>query len=425
MPFAVFAWTGMVRSVLAFVVVLLCLGAPSRADGFNPRRGINFESWQRWTNRSEFLAPWYDRTNFPDWTKQVDDARLGALRRQGFDFVRLNVDPSPLFWDESETDRLIDRVVVAVRRLQGAGFAVVVDLHLVPEMDDRPFGLHSVLGTGGLQATNFDRFLGVIGKFAGKLAGLPAAATALELVNEPDQDWFSYVSVTDRWPDQLAAMHRVARKAAPNLALVMSGSRSGGVEGLLRVDPRRWAADPNLIWSFHIYDPYQITHSGLPWEHDAQHFLLGLPFPAEDLDARRRQRLITEARTRIDAEVADPAAREKLAREVVAKIDEYVASKAGAAAIGAEIGRVATWARRYGIAPGRILMGEFGVFQDHVDPVTRAAILRATREAAETAGFAWAVYTAGLTPPRRSFGVVDNAETLAIDARTSEALGLR
>jgi endoglucanase len=415
------AW--LTRLVLSLALATLLL-APAAAD-FAGRRGLNFEVWQDWTVKSAFLAPAYDRANFPDWASRVDDAKLKALRAQGFDFVRLNVDPSPFFWvGEAGAAPLYDGVLSATRRLHAAGFAVIVDLHILPEMEGRPDGRHDVLGTGGRKETLFQRYLALVAEMARRLAPLPPERTALELMNEPDQDWFSTFVAMDRWPGQLAQLHAAARKAAPGLTLVMTGARGGGVEGLLRLDPKPFATDPNLIWSVHYYEPMAITHAGQPWETTPQRFLTHLPFPASALDAAKAERLLAAARRGVEAGVKDAGQRRDLSAALGKALAAYRASDASEATIAADLARVGDWARRHGVPAQRVLLGEFGVFQDEADPAARLAILKATREAAEKQGFLWAVYTAGLTKPRASFGVIGDAQTLAVEPAVKAALGL-
>lgn len=410
-------------AVAALAALLVAALAPAAA--FEGRRGVNFELWQNWTGKDAFLAPGYDRADFPDWLSRVDDARLARLRGEGFDFVRLNIDPSPFFWvGEAQAGRLYDSVVAATRRLHAAGFAAIVDLHLLPEMDGRPDGLHDALGTGGRKEVLFQRYAGVVAEMARRLAPLPAERTALELVNEPDQDWFSTFAAMDRWPAQLAALHAAARRAAPRLTLVMTGARGGGLDGLLRLDARRYADDPALIWSFHYYEPMAVTHSGQPWETTPGRFLTHLPYPASALDPAQADRLLAAAKKRIETAVADPAKRRELTAGVEKTLAAYRASKAGPPAIAADFARVADWARRHAIAPGRILLGEFGVFRDGADPAARLAVLSATRAAAEREGFLWAVYAAGLTRPGQSFAVIGDAATLTLEPAVKSALGL-
>ncbi|MCE1235013.1 MAG: glycoside hydrolase family 5 protein [Hyphomicrobiales bacterium] len=415
------------RRLLGVATALLALLAVPFAAAETPplRRGINFEVWQTWTGREGFLAGGYDRSNFPDWSKRVDDRGLAALRRQGFDFVRLNIDPSPFFWDEAEADRLLDGVAKAVDRLLSADFRVVIDLHLVPEAPDRPQGLHWALGTGGEKAAaGFVPYLGLVRQFATRFRDLPADRVALELMNEPDQDWFSRLRIADRWPGQLASLVAAARRAAPKLPLVLTGARGGSSEGLLRLDPRPFAGDDAILWSYHTYEPMAVTHSGLPWERNAAHFLTHLPFPAAAIDAPARARLLASALDRLGREVADPTERRDLEAKIAAALDAYVASQAGPAKIAAEAASVADWAKRNGVRPDRIMVGEFGAFQDGADPAARLAVVRATREAAEAAGFAWAIYTADLTKTKSSFGILADTKTLAVEPAIGDALGL-
>ncbi len=394
------------------------------AEAISIRRGVNIEAWQQWTNEKSFVADWYDRTNFPDWIKTVNDGQLKSLRLQGFDFVRLNVDPSVFFWKPTDKNIIIEQIVEATVRLQNAGFKVIVDMHLLPDMPDRSFGLHTILGTGGVSESGFQPYATLLTEIASRLDLLPKQLTALELINEPDQDWFSHWAITDRWPEQLGAIYRAARKGSKDLTLVLSGARGGGIDGLIRLDPSLWIGDPNVIWSFHFYEPFEITHSGLPWMRDGQHFLVGLPFPAELLDDVLRKKLLERARVEISTDIRDVATRNKLAAEVSNALAHYSASGASPKTLDHELARVGKWASDHGIPPNRILLGEFGVFQDKVSMETRTAILAATHKAAEKYGFAWAVYTAGLTQPKSSFSVIGDRETLKLEPEVARALGL-
>lgn len=408
---------------IALLMALLAAGAAGAAPPAL-RRGINFELWQTWTDRATFLAADYDRGNFPDWSRAVSDDQLASLRHQGFDFVRLNINSSAMLWDDAGADALINRTVATTERLQAAGFAVIVDLHTTPDQPDRPDGVDSILGTDGHAPQDFERYLALVARVATALAPLPADKTVLEPINEPEQDWTSRLVLLDKWPVQLAALYKAARTAAPDLALVLTGARGGDIDGLLRLDPAPYAADANIVWSFHFYEPYEITHSGLSWTRDAGHFLVGVPFPASAIDDTVAAALLEEAGTRIVIEIADPEAQRKLEAEVAARLDAYRRSGASAETIHAAIRRVADWADRHAIPPERIMMGEFGVYQDQAAPETRAAWLMATREAAEAEGFSWAVFCAGLTNPGKAFAVIAEAATLGLAPRIAGALGL-
>ena len=119
------------------------------------------------------------------------------------------------------------------------------------------------------------------------------------------------------------------------------------------------------------------------------------------------------------------SARAALYAKVYETMTAFRTAKYGPDTIDAAFGRAAGWATDHGIAANRLLLGEFGVFQDHVALDTRAAILAAMRQAAEAHGFAWAVYTAGLTQPNQSFSIIGDPATLAVEPEIATALGLR
>jgi hypothetical protein len=412
--------------VLGFA--MLCLAAVAGAAVAAPvlKRGINFEAWQTWIGRDAFLAPDFDRANFPDWRSRVDDRQLSRLKAEGFDFVRLNVDAAALLWaGDDGAGPLIDGAVAATECLQALGFAVIVDMHLLPADAERPDGLEDVIGTGGHAPALWQRYLALVTRVAGHLAGLPPDLTLLEPINEPDQDWNSYFTLTDRWPGQLAALRAAARAAAPDLTLVLTGGRSGGIAGLERLDPAPFADDPNIVWTFHYYEPMAVSHAGRPWIDDPSRYLTGLPYPAAHLDDAAKQRLLRDARQRIARDVTDKKRRKALDAGVGKALDAYRASGAGPDTVAADFRRVSDWAARNGIPAGRILLGEFGVYREGADPAARLALIDTTRTAAEAAGFAWAVFTAGLTAPGQAFAVVGDAPTLALDPEMKAALGLR
>ncbi len=404
---------------LALLAVLPATAAPAL------KRGINFEVWQTWTGRDAFLAPEFDRGNFPDWMGRIDDRQLANLKAEGFDFVRLNIDAAALLWaGDDGAGPLMGRIVAATERLQAVGFTVIVDMHLLPADQERPDGLQDVLGTDDHAPVLWDRYLALVTRLAGRLAALPADKTLFEPINEPNQDWGSYIALADRWPDQLAALREAARQAAPTLTLVLTGGRSGGIDGLTRLDPVPFADDPNIVWTFHYYDPMAVSHAGRPWVDDPGLYLTHLPYPASEVDEASSKQLLRAARGRIARKIADPTRRRELDLAVGEVLDDYRASEAGPATIAADFQRVSNWAAENGVPPARVLLGEFGIFQDEADPASRIALLEATRAAAEEKGFPWAVYSAGLTSAGKGFAVIGDERALTLEPKVKAALGL-
>lgn len=413
--------------LLSFATLCLAIAAGASVATAAPqlKHGINFEVWQTWTGRDAFLAPGFDRDNFPDWMERVDDRQLARLKAEGFDFVRLNIDSAALLWaGDDGAGPLIDRVVAATQRLQALGFAVIVDLHLLPVDEERPDGLEDVLGTNDHAPALWDRYLGLVTRVAARLSALPPDQTLLEPINEPNQDWSSHFTLTDRWPDQLAALRKAARTAAPTLTLVLTGGRSGGIDGLLRLDPAPFADDPDIVWTFHYYEPMAVSHAGRPWVDDASRYLIDVPYPATLVDDSTVERLVHEASERIAKSVAGSERRRQLEVEARETLEDYRASGAGPKAVVTDFTRVGDWAKRNGIPAERILLGEFGVYQEGADPAARSAVIGATRAAAERQGFAWAIFTAGLTQPKQAFSVIGDGSALTLEPKVKAELGL-
>jgi endoglucanase len=101
---------------------------------------------------------------------------------------------------------------------------------------------------------------------------------------------------------------------------------------------------------------------------------------------------------------------------------EYFAADPDRGYLDRNLADIRTWADLYGVAPRRILMGEFGALRSDARYVAsrapdRARYIRDVREAAEAAGFAWAFWNLfdGL-------GLMDDAHR--IDPAIIAALGL-
>src|ERR1700722_980161 len=101
-----------------FVLLLLAragLGAPPPERVAALARGVNITNWFRFPPRADAQA----------LSTYLDDTAILALRRAGFTFVRLAIQPELL---EAAPERLL-LVVRAAARLQRAGFAVVLGPH--------------------------------------------------------------------------------------------------------------------------------------------------------------------------------------------------------------------------------------------------------------------------------------------------------
>jgi len=399
-----------IRATLAVLALLAALAAaPAAAAQFSVSRGINMDQWVTWPepgrwNTDEVLG------NFPEWKRYVSDADLAKLREAGLDFVRMPVDPAVFLvgMDETRKARLLDQVGDAVERLRSAGLKVIVDLHTIPrDRNSAAPGINRILDEPEL----FAAYRRLVGDMARHLDRFDAQAVALELVNEPT---LPCTRRDTQWPRQLVDLHAAARAANMEITLVLHGACWGSADGLAALDPKVMR-DDNVIWSFHAYEPFMLTHQSAGWAGGNVEHLSGLPYPFSGLKRRDRVRAVEENRDRIDRRLGGSQRREATA---------FLIDNSERLASGFRLRRemqnpfrtVARWANRNGIPHDRILLGEFGMIrqeygkQPATRPQWRAAYYRDMIDLAEERGFAWAMWSWG-----GAFGIVD-----AFDGKKAE-----
>jgi hypothetical protein len=393
---------------LAVAMALAWPGTVAAAE-FRAMRGLNLDIWVTWPaegqwREAEMLLP------FPEWRKHLTHDELAALMDDGFDFVRMPVDPAPFLSPVAAPLRkdLLMGVAEAVRLIGEAGLKVIVDIHLIHRADNPAIGAEGVFGN----PATFAAYLGLVRELAGALRREDPGRVALELMNEPPADCTGAGQTS--WVEQLRQLHAAARASATRLTLVLSGACGGNAEGLVALDPAI-IPDDNVLWSFHSYQPVLITHQGAEWAGDFLRYVSGLDYPLHLMEPARREAAVAEIRARI-REQAPLARRQGMLAYLDEQIAEIDTAEKLAAKLSEPFAKVAAWAGRHGIDPDRILLGEFGMIRqeygkDHVVPgAARAAYAGDMIELAERNGFAWAIWGHG-----GAFGIVE-----AFDRRPAE-----
>ena len=292
-------------------------------------RGINLTNWFRFpASRAPAALANY-----------MSDQALADLRSAGFDFVRLAIEPSMVAGNR-------EVLIAAIRRIQLRGLTVVVSPHPHDwqlETDPEPLR----------------RFWQ---SFAPALRKLDPARTVAEILNEP---------VFPHNPRAWASLQHLVlndiRKSLPDFTVVLTGQDWGSIGGLLALPPED---DRNVIYSFHLYDPAELT-SLAAYRSDVDRLALArLPFPVTD-----------EADCDATADLAaDPPSRDLMRYYCLLGWDD--------ARIGATVERAANWARQHNV---RLLAGEFGATTE-LNPVARLSWLKSVREAFEQRGIGWALW---------------------------------
>jgi endoglucanase len=326
-----------VRGVLAALILLLLAGA-AQAEPPAERlrvleRGINITNWFRFPASADPAA----------LRSYLTDPAIADLRRAGFSFVRLPVQPEFL----RGTPERAGLLIAAIRRLQRAGLGVVIDAH--------PTAWH-------LETSEFDRaeLRDFWARLAPALATLDPRLTFPELLNEP-----VFPNAADQWQALQDQLLHTVRAALPHDTVVLAGNDWDSVAGLTALHP---VADDDVVYSFHFYEPAELTSLAAYRPGLDRAVLARLPFPA------------------------DPAACVALAAEADTEtggvIRFYCALHWDAARVAERIATAADWGRRN---HATVLLGEFGASAALAAPA-RLAWLRAVREACDANGIGWALW---------------------------------
>lgn len=390
----------------AAIVLSLAAMPFAHAATFTMKRGINLDIWTTWPARDK----WGDAATilpYPEWRKHVTDAGLSALRADGFDFVRMPVDPAPFLAPQSEAlrEQLLQSVLESARLVNAAGLKVIVDLHLIGGGDVGTMA--SVMADDD----QFERYLALVRTFGAALSKEDPEKVALELMNEPVVDCDAG---QNEWPERLQKLYAAARSSTTRSTLVLSGACWGGGDQLAKVDPHR-IIDDNVIWTFHSYEPFLLTSQGASWAGDFIPYVTGIPYPPSSAPRAELDGVIEAIKERMNAEAPLPRR-----AGLISYLDEQIAEIDTDEKLKAKMDRpfeaVAEWATKNGVKPENILLGEFGMItQDYGKPYVmpakwRAAYVRDVIARAEAKGFAWSIWGYG-----GSFGIVD-----AFDGRKAE-----
>ncbi|CAH2394472.1 Cellulase (Glycosyl hydrolase family 5) [Mesorhizobium ventifaucium] len=393
--------TAMIKTSIAALVVLAALVLPGQAASFSMKRGLNLDQWTTWPGEDK----WGDRRAilpYPEWRKFLNDDDLKALKSAGFDFLRMPVDPSPFLSGETLAlrDELYASVLGSVRTINRAGLKVIVDMHLIPSGSSRKIGMGEVMDDPQM----FDAYVEMVRKMARTLADEDPRQVAFEPMNEPVVDCDA--DGADLWPERQQKLFAAARSSATKLTLILTGACYSSAASLAKIDPKA-IADDNIIWTFHSYEPFLLTHQGATWAGDFIPYVTGLPYPLSAVPRAQLEAALDTIRARIKAEA--PWARQS---GLLAYLDEQITSldtdEKLRETMDAPFTRVQGWAKANGIRPENIMLGEFGMIRQeygnaYVMPAEyRAAYVRDMIARAEAHGFSWSVWSYG-----GAFGIVD------------------
>jgi endoglucanase len=402
-----------IKNCLAALALIMAAQLPVHAASFSMKRGVNLDTWTTWPSEERWGEPDVILP-FPEWRKSLDEGGLAALKAAGFDFVRMPVDPSPFLSDRTDSlrDRLVSSVVESARLVNKSGLKVVVDMHLIPA-SGRSIAMGEVMDDPEM----FDRYVELVRTIAHALSNEDPALVAFEPMNEPvvdcDEDH------TNLWPGRLQRLYAAARASATRLTIVLPGACYSSAEALAKIDPKA-IPDDNVIWTFHSYDPFLLTHQGATWAGDFIQYVTGLPFPLHAVPRGELDAALETIRQRIRDQ-----AQWSRRQGMLYYLDEQIATIDTDEKLDAVMDRpfaiAAQWAKENGIDAKNIFLGEFGMIrQEYGNPYvipggTRAAYVKDMIERAERYGFPWSVWSYG-----GAFGIVEQFDNKAAEPDVME-----
>ncbi len=273
--------------------------------------------------------------HFSDFVKlsevPIRKQRLADIAQAGFKTVRIPVCfgawaslDAPYHWETPEFLAAPDSLV---RWAVANNLTAIIDLHHV-EFDGSIKGADSTA-----------RLVWLWQQIAERYKNTDPDRVLFELRNEP-HDMTAAV-----WRTQATQLIRAVRAVAPGHTLIVGFQDWNGRDALLKSDP---FPDPNLIYTFHFYDPFVFTHQGASWAGAGLPDLKGVPFPASTTT--------------------------KISIPVSAKgtwVESAIAGYASEATYEVMYQRIEA-AKNWSVANGvPIFLGEFGSYNLNADPASR------------------------------------------------------
>lgn len=194
------------------------------------------------------------------WNARYDPSFPAIIKSAGFSHVRL-----PVRWsnhagldagaelDEAFACRLDGVIHSALEQ----GLGVVLDVHHYRQLDGDPLDPGEQAVDDGVVE---ERLISIWKQLAERYQKLPNRLV-FELYNEPHNDL-----TVERWGRLMPRVLAAVRETNPERAVMIGGSEWASAFALTTLD---WPDDPNLIATFHSYEPLSFTFQGTNFANSA------------------------------------------------------------------------------------------------------------------------------------------------------------
>ena len=320
-------------------------------------------------------------------------AQLAAARRSGLDHVRLPVDPWTIGWrPERAADEnpfsLLAELDAAIAMIDGEGLTINLDCHPGSEVIDflkrNEASIEPVL-------------LNLLRCLVRRYASMGDERISFELSNEPHR-----YCPPQTWSALQGRLIQDLRQDAGSCWLLANG----GYDPISTFRTINKYPDSRVIYAFHYYEPYEVTHQGAGWEPSAANlfpYLDHVPYPSA---------ILGDVAAHIRHGAPDAA-------YVAGALEKYRAGGWNAARIRQRIQPFIEWRDQNGVP---ILCTEFGVLRTNIDDDSRVRWIGDVVAALESAGVPWTVWDFCSS----AFGVARcGADPAPVEPRAAVALRLK
>lgn len=279
------------------------------------------------------------------------------IKKAGFDHIRLPVTPE-FFGITLEPDSVKNAKLSEVDK--GIALALAYNLPVVLDIHPGKAFMNKLETSDEAER----EFIHMWSELAKRYSKYPSEKLIFELLNEPQ-----YYHREERYNALVKRTVDAIRKVYPARTLVVDAPNGSSIEGLQKLDVLH---DKNIIYAFHFYYPYIITHQGvhMGFEGTMVRSFRNLPYPSD--------KAIKSAAFYAPA-APNPA-------QAQLELDAYKNAHWNYAAIKEQIAMADKWSKEKNV---HIICGEFGVLRNHIDADSRYNWIGDTRKALEEFGIGW------------------------------------
>jgi len=217
------------------------LQATDSPPGFVPGKGTNLSHWLSQSDRRG-----KEREMF------IRESDIRFIARSGFQHVRIPIDEEQM-WNENgkRHEEAFQLLFNGIDWCIKNNLRVIVDLHIL-----RSHYFNAAEKPLWTDPKEQQKFCDLWLDLSAALNHYPLSMVAYELMNEPVAD------DPEDWNRLIARSFAAIRKNEPERMIVIGSNRWQSVDTF---DELKVPDDPNIILSFHFYEPFLLTHYRASW----------------------------------------------------------------------------------------------------------------------------------------------------------------